>query len=131
MAEPRTAYIACTDTPEKVKENKFVHLSHSVTLFLNPTEAIESERNFVGLKDDEKMFFYLYEVDLTQLDGVWPRVEYETYNGYELKWKCYYRGKLPVSALSHLTTVAIPLEPSPHSPENAKIPPTTKADGER
>ena len=113
MAEPKHAYIACTDSPEKVKENGFVHISHGVTLYLDPTEAIDEEKRFVGLRyhDEETLPIYLYQVDLTQLEGVWPRVAYETYNDFQLKWKCNYVGKLPVAALSHLNTVATKLEP--------------------
>ena len=116
MTEPRHAYIACTDTPERVRGNGFVHISHSVTLFLNPTEAIDTEKKFIGRGRSgaagETIFIYLYQVDLTQLDGFWPRVSYDTYNDIELKWRCSYRGNLPVSALKHVNTVVTELDPS-------------------
>ncbi len=112
MTEPRHAYIACTDSPERVRENGFVHISHSVTLFLNPTEAIDTEKDFIGPSASEQIPIYLYQVDLAQLEGFWPRVSYDTYNDIELKWRCSYRGKLPVSALKHVNTTVTELDPS-------------------
>ena len=130
MTEPTNAYIACTDTPERVLENGFVHVSHRATMFLNPSEALLAERKFIGLKAEEHIPIYLYHVDLTQLEGVWPRVNWATYNDNQLQWTCSYQGKIPVAALSHVTSSITKLDPSSSAPENAKTPPTTKADGE-
>jgi len=110
MSEPRRAYIATSITPDEVVKRGGVGNSGrgyttSTTMHLNPTEAIrnafEEFGKFCG--DDAEVF--IYEVDLTILDGVWPRVRYQQYNGYELQWTARYEGKIPVEALTWLNHI--------------------------
>jgi hypothetical protein len=125
MTEPRHAYIASTTSTHEIemifdfylpdRQGRFI-------LYLDPSEAIGAEIRALGLDSENWTNVCLYQVDLSQLDGVWPRVS-GAYNDHRLRWICEYWGRIPSEALKWMNTITT-------APENAKIPPTKKADGE-
>lgn len=124
MTEPRHAYIASTTTVESIQASGFSHGSGYTELFLDPLAALDTEVTSLCLKPGDIVMVYLYRVDLSKLGGMWPRVTW-SYNDYRLRWSCSYSGKIPADTLK----LVKPL-PMHGLPENAKTPPTKKADGE-
>jgi len=74
---------------------------------LDPSEAIRDYFDEFGkfIGDDTKI--HVYQIDLTGLDGVWPRVNYQQYNGYELQWQSRYQGKIPATALKWVNSMTL------------------------
>ena len=125
MTEPRHAYIASTTTIESIQANGFGRPSGSTEMYLSATEAIDREVKYLYLKPDDSVLLNDYEIDLSNLDGMWPRVTPYSYNDFRLQWSCGYDGKIPARVFKLVNSLRV------HGfPENAKIPPTIEADGE-
>lgn len=110
MTEPSKAYVATTVAPDEVQRNDGIGSSGrgyttSTDMYLNPTQAIYDAFKELGkfFGDDTKM--HIYQIDLSELDGVWPRVNYQQYNGFELQWQSRYDGKIPASAIKWINSI--------------------------
>ena len=79
-------------------EERGGHGAYSCTLYLDPSEAVHNLFASMWNEIDEDFVANIYQVQLDQLDGVWPRVA-DTYNDSRLKWSCSYRGSVPTEAL--------------------------------
>ena len=128
MTEPKYAYIATAYDPKFIGSSGGIGQDKERTiLFLDPTEAIQ----YSFFTDFLIQEVHVFQVDLTVLEGVWPRVSPYLFNDYRLQWKAEYLGKIPASALKWINSMTLERyellnEPLP----TQKSPPTTMADGE-
>jgi len=110
MSEPQHAYIATTSTSDEINEagglgeagSNYTTLSY---MYLNPSEAIRDCFNTLGKFYGEDTEIHLYEIDLSELDGVWPRVNSHQFNDSQLRWTASYLGSIPAPALHCVNSI--------------------------
>jgi len=124
MSEPKRAYIASTLTVESIEANGYSGIFGRTKLHLSATNAIDEALSGMDLGPDESVILNIYEIDLSNLDGMWPRVS-TSYNDYRLQWSCNFDGKIPARVLRLVNSL-----PVKGNPPNAETPPTNSADGE-
>lgn len=109
MTEPRRAYVVTTSTSSEVKEagglgSSVPRRTTYTNMYLSPTDAIKDFLTGFGkfLAEDSKI--HIYEINLSELDGVWPRVSSTQFNDYRLKWQSTYFGQIPSPFLTWLNS---------------------------
>jgi hypothetical protein len=110
MTEPTNAYIATPSTPDEIaRAGGFGGEGRGYTTFvymyLNPSEAIRDSFEQFGKFAGEDTELHVYQIDLADLDGVWPRVNPRRFNDDQLQWSCEYSGKIPASALHWINSI--------------------------
>lgn len=110
MSEPRNAYIATTITPAEVKESGGLgssgrnHATYT-TMYLDPTQAVRDAFKWMGKFEGDDTKVHVYQVDLSELEGVWPRVSSMRYNDFQLQWSSTYFGKIPAPVLKWINSM--------------------------
>jgi len=97
LSEPRYAYVASPYSLEELKSLGGYGGSYN-NLYLDPSEAVHALFASLWEAPDDDFIINVYQVNLAELDGVWPRVS-NTFNDINLQWLCSYRGKIPVDVL--------------------------------
>ena len=110
MTEPQHAYIASTSTQDEINQAGGIGIegrkyTTHLTMCLDPSEAIRDCFKEFGKFIGEDTEVHIYEIDLYELDGVWPRVNYQQFNDSQLQWTAWYIGKIPASALSWINVI--------------------------
>ena len=103
MSEPKHAYVASPYTLEEL-ESMGGYGGEYNTMYLNPSDATDCLLRSLCKTPDDDFVVNIYQIELAKLDGVWPRVS-DTFNDINLKWTCYYNGKIPFLSLHWLSSV--------------------------
>ena len=97
MSDPKYAYVASPHTLEEL-ESMGGYGGEYNTMYLNPSEAVDCLLRSLWETPDDDFVVNIYQIQLANLNGVWPRVS-DTFNDINLKWTCYYNGKIPCEVL--------------------------------
>ena len=97
LSEPKHAYVASPYTLEELESSGGYGGEYN-TMHLDPSEAVSVLFRSLWETPDDDFVANIYQVELSKLRGVWPRVS-DTFNDTQLKWTCLYNGKIPCEAL--------------------------------
>jgi len=98
LADPKFAYVASPLSLKDLDDAGGYSGASSCTLYLDPSEAVHALFASLWEKPDDDFVANVYQVQLEDIYGVWPRVS-DSYNETQLKWTCWYRGKIPADVL--------------------------------
>ena len=110
MTEPTNAYIATPSTADEIERaggfgGEGRGYTTFVYMYLNPSEAIRYSFKQFGKFAGEDTELHVYQIDLAELNGMWPRVNQRQFNDVRLNWTAEYLGKIPASAISWVNSI--------------------------